>query len=288
MCKKKEIKQLQFTAGEYAFMAKGYFESGLFENASECIENACYLFQKEKGYKMDEEYARCLQMRAYIVAKEGKKKACLKAYKEAKKIRKAQKDGIGLADCLIDEGTAFFDFGQLRKAVRLRKKALKMLDRLPHSDNKKNKAFYYLGATYYKKGKDAKAEGYFLNAVKGGEEDERLFFALGCAEVRLKKYEEALRYLFVSQKKCEEENLSMPYNEHLGDIYLLIGDVYMQMELPIKAVKFYARALKICEGNDRIKETPAYKNTLLKLYSTYDKLGEREHAETMLRLWEKA
>lgn len=288
MCKKKEIRVLDLTAREYAFMARGYFDSGLFDKALECVENACYLYPEVEGYLLDEEYARCLQIRAYILGQTGEKKQFVKAFRKAKKIRKKQNDAVGYADCLIDEGTAFCDLGKFNKAVRLRKKALKRLSVLPDAVDKRNKALYFLGASYYKKRKDGKAERCFIDAVKGGEGDERLFFALSCTEVRLKKYEDALKYLFIAQKKCEDENIDTPYDEHLGEIYLLIGDVYTLMELPIKAVKFYARALKVCEGNDRVKKDPAYKNTLLKLYSTYDKLGESDHAQAMLRLWEQA
>ena len=283
----KEEKRLELTATEYTCMAKGYFEGGLFTQASECIDNACYLYRfEEKDFRSYAEFADCLRMRAYIYGKEGRKKQSKKAYREAEKIWKSQGDKIGYADCLIEKGMIELGRDRVNKSIRLQKKALKVLEDVPYSEGKRAKAFYQMGAAYYNKNKDTRAEKCFSEAVKGTT-DERAYLALGCAKVRLKKYEEGLQSLFCAQKICEEENEATPYNGKLGEIYLLIGDVYIRMDAAYKAIKFYARALKVYEMCNRVEPEAMYATTLLKMYLTYDKMGEDQNAATMLRLWEQ-
>lgn len=287
MSDKEENRQLELTATEYTCMAKGYFGCGLFTQAAECIDNACYLYRwEEKDFRSYAEYADCLRMRAYIYGKEGQKKDSKKAYRAAEKIWKSQGDKKGYADCLIEKGMIELGRDRVGKSIRLQQKALKILEGVAGAEGKRAKAYYQMGVAYYNKNKDTRAEKCFSEAVKGTN-DVRAYLALGCAKVRLKKYEEGLQSLFCAQKICEEENAATPYNKDLGEIYLLIGDVYIRMDAPFKAIKFYARALKVYEMCNRVEPEPMYATTLLKMYLTYDKMGEEQNAANMLRMWEQ-
>ncbi len=286
MCKKNEVRSFPFTATEYVYMAKGYYEGGQFEAALDCIEKAAVQFRNEPKEKQGTEEKRlCWKLYACIIGKIGGQREVRKAFLKAKKLLKKYGDVDGYADCLIEEGTAADGFSKPKKAIKLRKKALKE----SVSPQTKAKAWYFLGATYIKIKKYDKAEEALLNALEIGDKPapEYLLFALGCVKVSRKQYEESLKYLLGSLTMRKELYVDMPFHEKLGEIYALVGDVYSLLGLFVKAVKFYVQALYVYEGIDRVTKTPLYKETLLKLYHTYDNLGESDRAKSYLKRWEK-
>ena len=155
------------------------------------------------------------------------------------------------------------------------------------SEKLKAKAYYSLGTTYFKRKKYDLAEQNYQEAFKRGD-PEYLLFALGCVKICRGEYAKSLDYLYACSLKREEMYLDMPFHPKLGEIFALIGDVYTLMGLPVKAVKFYVRALYVYEGIDRVSKTSEYKTTLEKLYKTFSALGEKERAESYKRRAEQA
>ena len=288
MCKKGLRKELKFSATEYTYMAKGYYESGLFEKALECVENAYVLFGRDKkAFRGKEEVRICATIYAFIIGKIGKKAEWKKAYDEVEKLCRRDGDVDRYADCLIEKGSVWDDRSATGKAVRLRKKALKVLEEKGGSEKLKAKAYYSLGTTYFKRKKYDLAEQNYQEAFKRGD-PEYLLFALGCVKICRGEYAKSLDYLYACSLKREEMCLDMPFHPKLGEIFALIGDVYTLMGLPVKAVKFYVRALYVYEGIDRVSKTSEYKTTLEKLYKTFSALGEKERAESYKRRAEQA
>ena len=279
--KQEEIRQLDLTAHEYAYMAKGYYESGLFDQALEQAENALYLYRLKADPSQSEEVLFCLRIRACVISKYGEKKEWKKAFKNAEKMAKKQGDEIVYAGCLTDKGTAYGYLGKTKKAVRLRKKAIKLLTGKEGAEKELAHAQYLLGATYYGKKENDKADRCFSEAYRLIGDEDRVLFALGSVKVRKGEYEKAIDYLSACLRLREEKYREIPFHAELGEIYLLIGDVYSLMKVYVKAVKFYARALRTyeIEGGDEV----GYVETCKRLYGTYLQLGEEARAEEYLK-----
>ena len=278
--KKEEYRDLKLTAHEYTCLSEGYYETGLFDSALECAENVLYLYRRDPSSVSDEELSYCVRMRARILSKNCEKKEWKRAFKAAERLTKKQKDEVSYADCLVDKGTAYACIGRDKKAVRLRKKALKVLEGKQDGDEVKKEALYLLGSAYYAKKDDKKADKYFSEAYDQGDATDELLFMLGSVKVRKGEYERAVDYLIQCRAMREEKYREMPFHAALGEIYLLLGDVYSMMKVYVKAVKLYAKALRTyeIEGGDEV----GYVETCKRLYGTYKILGEEDRAESFL------
>ncbi len=306
MCKKKVLKEYRFTAEEFTYMAKGFYESENFGRALSCLENAKDIFLSDRKNRKKEEMALCYYLYGCIMFRTYKNKEAKKAFRLAKRYyRRYCKNKAMLADCIVEE-SIFIEkslFNE-KKAIRRRKKALRILKRAKADFNATAKVNYYLGAIYYKK-KTAKgdrlAEKYFCDALKQDHSPEYLYFAMGSLQFRLKKYRKALGYFLQSEKMRREMYCDTPYHMQLAEIYELIGDVYMLIELEAKAVSYYVQALEIYDVNLRNKDALAelfdchlgsieglYKELLSKLYHCYYNLGDQHRADKYRKLWEKA
>ena len=278
--KQEEYRELKLSAHEYACLARGYYDSGITDRALECAENVLYSCRIDPKSVDAREIGECLRMRARILGECAEKNDWKKAFKLAERNSKKQKDGIAYADCLVDKGTAYEGLGKIKKAVRLRKKALKILKENKGGRATEKKALYRLGSTYYARKEDAKADACFTEAYMMGDPTDALLFALGSIKVRRGEYERALDFLFECKKMREETYRETPFHAALGEIYILIGDVYSLLKVYVKAVKYYMLAYRTYEitGGDE----NGYIETCKRLYGTYILLGEEDRAESFL------
>lgn len=281
MCKKQEeYRELKLSAHEYACLAKGYYDSGLSDRALECAENVLYAWRIDPTSVEAQDASECLRMRARILGECAEKKDWKKAFKTAEKTIRKQGDEIAYADCLVDKGTAHEGLGNVKKSVRLRKKALKLLEGKEDGKEIKKKALYRLGSTYYNRKEDAKADACYTEAYKMGDPTDALLFALGSIKVRRGEFEQAVDILTECRKLREETYRETPFHAALGEIYILLGDLYSMMKVYVKAVKFYMMAYRTYEitGGDE----NGYIETCKRLYGTYILLGEEDRAESFL------
>lgn len=282
MCKKQEeYRKTELSAHQYTCIAKGYYDSGLPDRALECAENALYLWRADPTSVEARDASECLRMRARILGECAEKKDWKKAFKIAETTIKKQRDDIAYADFLVDKGTAYEGVGKIKKAVRLRKKALKMLEGKEEGRETKKKALYRLGSTYYSRKEDAKADACYTEAYRMGEPSDALLFALGSIKMRRGEYERAVDVLTECRKLREKTYRETPFHAALGEIYVLLGDLYSSMKVYVKAVKYYMQAYRTYEimGGDE----NGYIKTCKRLHRTYILLGEEDRAESFLK-----
>lgn len=158
-------------------------------------------------------------------------------------------------------GTCYMALGQTDNAIQSYEKALELAPGLPM-------AYFNLGSAYQIKQEHEKAIEYLTKAVEL-EEDESFLAALAMSEVKLKKYEDALRHykqlaLMCPGKENYKYNLITCY-EALGDIQTAIS---MLENLVYVNPKFVLPAQKLAslyiQTNQLTKAKEIYDNILLK------------------------